>query len=99
MAYLQRIVNGGGHVSREYGVGRGRIDILIRKPYGDHQEQLEAIELKVWAEGRPSPSHPPVWIPGVGTPGTRRDILLDDFAFADLRWDGPKLVRRGVFDR
>jgi hypothetical protein len=58
MAYLQRIVNGGGRVSREYGVGRGRIDILVRKPYGDRQEQLEAIELKVWAEGRPDPLLP-----------------------------------------
>ena len=33
MAYLQRIVNGGGYVDREYGVGRGRIDLLMRWPY------------------------------------------------------------------
>jgi hypothetical protein len=55
MAYLQRIVNGGGYVTREYGVGRGRIDLQVRKPYGDHQEQREAIELKVWRKGRPDP--------------------------------------------
>jgi hypothetical protein len=55
MAYLQRIVNGGGQVSREYGIGRGRIDLQVRKPYGDHQEQREAIELKVWRPGRPDP--------------------------------------------
>lgn len=55
MAYLQRIVNGGGYVTREYGVGAGRIDLLVRKPYGDHAEQREAIELKVWREGRPDP--------------------------------------------
>lgn len=55
MAYLQRIVNGGGYVSREYGVGRGRIDLQVRKPYGDHQEQREGIELKVWRKGRPDP--------------------------------------------
>jgi hypothetical protein len=55
MAYLQRIVNGGGYVSREYGVGRGRIDLQVRKPYGNHQEQREAIELKVWRKGRPDP--------------------------------------------
>lgn len=48
MAFLQRIVNGGRYVDREYGVGRGRIDLLVRKPYGRHQEQREAIELKVW---------------------------------------------------
>jgi hypothetical protein len=55
MAYLHRIVSGGGYISREYGVGMGRIDLLVRKPYGDHQEQREALELKVWAIGRPDP--------------------------------------------
>jgi hypothetical protein len=48
MAFLQRIVNGGGFVDREYGVGRGRLDVLVRKPYGDGLVQREAIELKVW---------------------------------------------------
>lgn len=51
MAFLQRIVNGGGFIDREYGVGRGRIDILVRKPYmdgdGKPAVQREAIELKV----------------------------------------------------
>ena len=28
-AYLQRIVNGGGRIEREYGLGRGRTDILV----------------------------------------------------------------------
>jgi hypothetical protein len=55
MAWLQRIVNGGGYVEREYGVGRGWIDLLIRKPYGDGQTQLEAVEMKVW---RPRPPDP-----------------------------------------
>jgi hypothetical protein len=55
MAYLHRIVNGGGYISREYGVGTGRIDLLVRKPYGHHHEQREALELKVWARGRPDP--------------------------------------------
>jgi hypothetical protein len=55
MAYLQRVVNGGGFVDREYGVGRGAIDMLVRKPYGDGQLQREAIELKVWQHGRPDP--------------------------------------------
>ena len=30
MAFLQRIVNGGGMVDREYAAGRGRMDLLIR---------------------------------------------------------------------
>ena len=28
-AYLQRVVNSGGRIEREYAVGRGRIDVLI----------------------------------------------------------------------
>jgi hypothetical protein len=55
MGFLQRIANGGAFVDREYGVGLGRLDLLIRKPYGDHQMQREAIELKVWAPDKPDP--------------------------------------------
>ena len=59
MGYLHRIVNGGGHVCREYGIGRGRIDLLIRWPYrdafGKQRWQREAIELKVWRNGEPDP--------------------------------------------
>jgi DNA polymerase III delta prime subunit len=59
MAYLQRVVNGGGYIDREYGVGRGRIDLLVRWPYtaadGKRTWQREALELKVWADGKPDP--------------------------------------------
>ena len=34
-AFLQRIVNGGGYIDREYGLGRQRTDLLIRKPLTD----------------------------------------------------------------
>ena len=33
-AFLQRVVNGGGYIDREYGLGRKRTDLLIRKPLG-----------------------------------------------------------------
>ena len=33
-AFLQRIVNGGGRIDREYGLGRGRTDLLITWPKG-----------------------------------------------------------------
>jgi hypothetical protein len=50
---------GGGHVEREYGVGRGRIDLLVRWPYrtpaGKRAYQREAVELKVW---RPNDADP-----------------------------------------
>jgi hypothetical protein len=59
MAWLQRVVNGGGIIDREYGVGRGRIDLLIRWPHPSaatsREWQREAFELKVWREGRPDP--------------------------------------------
>lgn len=32
--FLQRIVNGGGRIEREYGIGRGRTDLLIVWPRG-----------------------------------------------------------------
>jgi hypothetical protein len=59
MAYLQRIVNGGGFIEREYGVGRGRIDLLVRWTYrgrdGRRELRREAVEIKVWREKRPDP--------------------------------------------
>jgi hypothetical protein len=59
MAFLHRIVNGDGYVDREYGAGRGRIDLLVRWPYRDQDGkrawQREAVELKVWRPGRPDP--------------------------------------------
>jgi hypothetical protein len=58
-AYLQRIVNGGGWVDREYGLGEGRTDLFIRKPYADADGkpavQREVIELKVRRQGKGNP--------------------------------------------
>ena len=36
-AFLQRIVNGGGHITREYGLGRKRTDLLIEWPLDEAQ--------------------------------------------------------------
>ena len=33
-AFLQRILNGGGQIHREYGLGRGRTDLLVKWPVG-----------------------------------------------------------------
>ena len=59
MAFLQNIVNGNGFIDREYGVGRGRIDLLVRWPYteadGRKTWQREALELKVWRDKKPDP--------------------------------------------
>lgn len=45
-AFLQRIINGGGRVEREYGLGRGRTDLLIIWPYPDGEQRI-VIELKI----------------------------------------------------
>jgi hypothetical protein len=42
MAFLQRIVNGGGRVDREYGLGRGALDLMIF-----WQGERHAIEVKI----------------------------------------------------
>ncbi len=54
MAFLQKVVNGGGLIDREYAVGSGRIDLCVRWPREGHAERW-AVELKVWRDGRPDP--------------------------------------------
>lgn len=48
--YLQRIINGGGYIVREYGLGRGRTDLLIIQPltqqYGGPVQRI-VLELKM----------------------------------------------------
>ena len=57
MAFLQRIINGGGKIHREYDLGTDRVDLLITWPILHSQEQSEGkvgktqrivVELKVW---------------------------------------------------
>ncbi|WP_437826230.1 AAA family ATPase [Sorangium sp. So ce1153] len=50
MAFLHRVVNGGGSIEREYAIGRGRMDLCVR-----YRGETLAIELKVWRDDRPDP--------------------------------------------
>ena len=50
MAFLHRVVNGGGTLEREYAIGSGRMDLCLR--YG---AVTIAMELKVWKEGKKDP--------------------------------------------
>uniref|UniRef100_A0A7C4RSV7 ATP-binding protein n=1 Tax=Desulfatirhabdium butyrativorans TaxID=340467 RepID=A0A7C4RSV7_9BACT len=57
-AFLQRIVNGGGRISREYALGRRRTDLFIEWPIDKQQAfygpvQKVVIELKVIRKGDP----------------------------------------------
>ncbi|WP_159397860.1 AAA family ATPase [Sorangium cellulosum] len=42
MAFLQRIINGGGRIEREYGLGRGALDLMVF-----WKRERHAIELKI----------------------------------------------------
>lgn len=50
MAFLHRVVNGGGTLEREYAIGRDRMDLCLR--YG---EVTLGIELKVWRTRKVDP--------------------------------------------
>lgn len=55
-AFLQRIVNGGGRINREYGLGRKRTDLFIEWPIDEAQGffgpvQRIVLELKLWKKG------------------------------------------------
>jgi hypothetical protein len=50
MAFLHRVVNGGGSLEREYAIGSGRMDICLR--YG---KVVMGMELKVWRQNKPDP--------------------------------------------
>ncbi len=50
MAFLHRVVNGGGTLEREYAIGTDRMDLFLR-----YREVRLGIELKVWRDGRPDP--------------------------------------------
>ena len=54
-AYLHRVVNGGGRIEREYGLGRGRTDLLIMwpesSPSGGGRMREYVVECKVVRAG------------------------------------------------
>ena len=56
-AFLQRIINGGGRINREYALGRKRTDLLIEWPLDEQQGflgpvQRIVLELKILRPGR-----------------------------------------------
>ncbi len=50
MAFLHRVINGGGTLEREYAIGRDRMDLCLR--YGD---VILGIEIKVWRSKKADP--------------------------------------------
>ncbi len=50
MAFLHRVANGGGTLTREYAIGSGRMDLCLR-----YRATTLGIELKVWRQGQRNP--------------------------------------------
>ena len=101
MAWMHRLVNGGGYIDREYGVGRGRIDLLVRWSYagadGVRAWQREALELKVRAAGRPDPA--PEGLSQLDAYLDRLGLATGVLAIFDRRPDAPSIDRRTRFER
>ena len=58
-AYLHRVVNGGGRIEREYGLGRGRTDLLVlwpREPGQPPHRSPAGLTVRADAPGQPSSS-------------------------------------------
>jgi len=43
--------------------------------------------------------HPPIWVPGSGSPGTMAWTIERSYAFVYLSWFGPTLTASRIFDR
>ncbi len=91
MAYLQRVVNGGGFIDREYAVGSGRIDLLVRWPSPGGLERF-ALELKVWRDGRPDPLAE--GLDQLGSYLARLGLASGTLVLFDQRTDAPPLAER-----
>ena len=101
-AFLQRLVNSGGRVEREYGVGRLRTDLLVAWPLPRGREARYVIECKVLRPGRS--------LQGVIAEGLRQTAEYMDVAGAeeghlvvfDLRadrtWSQRLFRRRGTVE-
>ena len=68
MAWLHRLVNGGGTIEREYAIGSGRMDLCVR-----FAGAVLPIELKVWRPGEPDPREEGLeqldgYMAGIGSP-------------------------------
>lgn len=50
MAFLHRVINGEGSLTREYAIGSDRLDLCLR-----YRQKTLAMEMKVWRDDRPDP--------------------------------------------
>ncbi len=55
MAFMQRVINGGGFIHREYALGRKRVDLLISWPLPGNKKQRVVVELKILRNNKTLP--------------------------------------------
>ena len=95
MAYLHKVVNGGGFIDREYAAGRGRIDLCLRWPFPGGIERF-AIELKVRRTATSVEAQGLVQLEGyLERLGLQEGTLI----VFDARPDAPPLPERGRDER
>ncbi|GII79119.1 hypothetical protein Sru01_41010 [Sphaerisporangium rufum] len=101
MAFLHRLVNGGGYLDREYAAGTKRLDVLVRWPYtgpdGERLIQREAMELKVWRPGTDDPL--PEGLAQLDRYLDRLTLTTGVLVIFDRRPEAPPWKERGDFDQ
>ncbi|MFB4263847.1 ATP-binding protein [Nonomuraea sp. GTA35] len=101
MAFLHRLVNGGGQLDREYAAGTKRLDVLVRWPYpgpaGDRLVQREAMELKVWRAGENDPL--PDGLAQLDRYLDRLTLSTGVLVIFDRRPEAPPWKERGGFEQ
>jgi len=78
-------------------------DLLIRswtepEPFTWNGRYSQYSLVNSWPRPLQQP-HPPIWVPGAGTPGTMAWTLDNSYAFVYLSWFGPTLTAHRIFDR
>ncbi|MET8000916.1 AAA family ATPase [Nonomuraea glycinis] len=101
MAFLHRLVNGGGYLDREYAAGTKRLDVLVRWPYtspdGERLMQREAMELKVWRAGENDPA--PDGLAQLDRYLDRLTLSTGALVIFDRRPEAPPWQERGGFEQ
>ncbi|MFC7101989.1 hypothetical protein ACFQQB_16895 [Nonomuraea rubra] len=101
MAFLHRLVNGGGQLDREYAAGTKRLDVLVRWPYtgpdGERLMQREAMELKVWRAKADDPTSE--GLAQLDRYLDRLTLLTGVLVVFDRRPEAPPWKERGAFER
>jgi hypothetical protein len=101
MAFLHRLVNGGGQLDREYAAGTKRLDVLVRWPYtgpeGERLIQREAMELKVWRTNGDDPT--PDGLAQLDRYLDRLTLDAGALVIFDRRPEAPPWKERGSFEQ